>query len=173
MKGLYFFIMLSVAVNCAWSDIYKSVDAHGNVQFSDIPSKGAVRIELPESQSFTPRVSTEAEPEELPTKHIRKNYTKVSIVQPFNEETIRVIDATVQVKVAVEPELQKSDRIELVYDGVSVGKPQGTLTFTLGNVYRGAHTIQVNVLNPQDEVVGTSKPVRFFMQTPRVNNLPR
>ena len=47
MKTLYLFLILLGASSYALGDVYKYIDEHGNVTYSNTPSKGAKKVDLP------------------------------------------------------------------------------------------------------------------------------
>lgn len=47
MKIKYLFFALLAANSLAYGDVYKSVDENGNVTYSNSPSKGAKKVDLP------------------------------------------------------------------------------------------------------------------------------
>jgi hypothetical protein len=105
---------------------------------------------------------------ESPSDDKQQKYTKIAIVQPLNEATIRTNDGSFSVVVALEPNLSPEDKLQLLFDGSPLGEAQTNMHFELSGIYRGSHTITVQIVNANSEVVLTSDPITIFMQRPRV-----
>lgn len=162
-------ILLLLLVNPLYCAVYKWTDSSGDVHFSDKPHPGAEKIDLPEVQTFSapPVEKNTGVPSSSPDiKDV--NYKKISIIQPADQATIRNNQGMVSVIVQIEPELQVGDKLQLIYDGTAVGEPQKQPLFSLKDVYRGSHTISVQVLDKKGKVLGTSQTVTFFMHQARV-----
>ncbi|RPI45793.1 MAG: hypothetical protein EHM59_09180 [Betaproteobacteria bacterium] len=91
-------------------------------------------------------------------------YTSISIVAPTDEETVHDNSGTVNVRIAVEPALQRGrgDRVRLSLDG----SPLATLesdTFTLTDVDRGAHVLSAAVIDAEGREIVVSPGVTFHM----------
>lgn len=159
-------LLLSLSVH---AQIYKWTDSQGNVHFSDKPHQGAVKIELPEVQTFTPPAIPESKPLTNDSEdHSTDFYKTIQIVQPESEATIRNNQGLVSVLVDLQPNLRVGDSLQLIYDGNPLGKPQTAVAFTLNNVYRGAHTVAVQLLDSNGKLISKTEPVTFYMHRPRV-----
>lgn len=171
-------IIVMLIILPARAEVYRWTDSSGNVHFSDQPHKGAKPVELPPVQTYSP-------PEPTPEKkadagkpdddeNLSPSYKSVSIVQPAPQSTIRNSQGLVPVVVEFEPKLRKNDKVQLIYDGKPMGEPQNKPFFTLTNVFRGSHTISVQVFSDEGVMINESEPVTFFMHQPRVNmgNVP-
>ncbi len=161
------------------AQIYRWVDSSGQVHFSDQPRKGAEKVDLPPVQTYSPPETkdnnNEAKKEDSDKEDESTSASySIKIVQPVAESTLRNNQGLVPVVVELDPQLRETDEIQLVYDGKPMGKPQNTPTFTLTNVYRGSHTVAVQVLSEDGTVINESEPVTFFMHRPRINmgNVP-
>jgi len=143
---------------------YKTVDAEGNIIFSDVPSYGAEVIEIEEAQTISiPDVNrpkyrpvTKLKPDEI-------EYTKLVITSPENDVTIRSNEGNVSINVEVEPKIFEDDLLVLFVDGkeVSSGK---SLQFSLSNLDRGTHTVNVAVKNKADEFLKHSGKLVFHLR---------
>jgi hypothetical protein len=171
LKGFCFLNLLFV-INLVYADIYKWVDSSGGVHYSDTPEQGAQRIELPGIQSFSPADPANSKSDENQTVeglNAEKYYKSLSIVQPTDQATIRNNQGSVLVNADIEPALKPENLLQIIFDGNPWGKPQPNLSFGFNNINRGTHTIAVQVLDKNGNMLLTSKPVQFFMQRPRVN----
>lgn len=165
-------LSLMLILSTAFADIYKWVDSRGVVHFSDTPHSGATKIELPEAQSYSPPAQSEA-----PLEHLSPNsehpsnehaYSKIQITQPDNEATIRNNQGSIAVTVQVEPDLFSEDKLQLIFDGSPLGEPQTNTLFQLSGIYRGAHTLGVQIVDASGSVLDTSDPITIYMFRPRV-----
>jgi len=135
---------------------YKTFDAEGNIIFSDVPSVGAETIELQEAQMIdtpeairTYRPTTKLEPQ-------KKEYSKLVILSPENDVTIRNNQGNISIAVEVKPLLFGGDSLVLFMDGKETSS--GTsLQFSLSNVDRGTHTIAVAVKNEKGKFIKRSE----------------
>jgi len=170
MTRLVLVVSLMLCICVSFAQIYKWTDAQGNVHFTDTPHEGAEQVKIPESQTYTaPKLKSPtgvADNEDKDSKP--RTYTKVEITQPDNEATVRNNQGYVVVAVQLEPELTPGDNLQMVFDGSPLGEPQPELTFQLNGIYRGTHTIAIQVLNPSGEALATSNSVTFHMHRPRV-----
>lgn len=166
--------MLCLSAQTSMATIYQWYDNNGNVHFSDTPHKGAKEINLPTVQTFDPsKTINKQEKVVKPVEAEAPNYKSVTITQPENESTIPNLEGNVNIAIEVLPKLFEGDSIQLVLDGKPVGKPQKNSAFSLTNVFRGAHTASVKVLNKDLEEVTSSAPVKFYVRRPIIKqNLP-
>ncbi len=160
---------LCLLVNPLQADIYKWVDDNGSVHFSDKPRPGAETITLPPTQTYSPPKATEPLPP-VPeiTPQTTATYTKLMIVQPQDQETLRSNQGILSVISRVEPELNTGDKLQLIYDGSPVGPPQTEPAFTLKQVYRGSHTLQLQIVNEAGAVIASSDTITIFMHHTRI-----
>jgi uncharacterized protein DUF4124 len=136
--------------------VYKSRDAEGNIIFSDVPSEGAEAIEVEKTQNldipmpkrFGDRPTTKLSPEEI-------TYTRLEIVSPENNATIRNNAGIVDISVEMQPVLDEKHIVAFLLDGqeVSSGK---SLQLSLQELDRGTHSVSVVVKNEQNKVLKRS-----------------
>ncbi|CEG56714.1 DUF4124 domain-containing protein [Legionella fallonii] len=166
--GIFFLV-----VSCASSaQVYTWTDSQGVVHFSDTPHQGAEKIDIPDSQTYSPPTPTPKQ-EIAPATHDNiddngHSYTKVAIREPSNQATIRNPQGYTVVSVEVEPQLADGDKLQLIYDGSPLGDPQPNTVFELNGMYRGSHTIAIQVVNANGKVLITSDTITIYMQQPRV-----
>lgn len=185
MRSLFVLIVataiLGLAIDSqAASRIYKSVDAEGNVVFTDIPPKEgesgeAVSVETP--NTFQPaepenREQWIVEPTEEDSEPESFNYSSLNITTPANDEAIRENAGNVNVVIDVTPELRTGHQLRVLMDG----KPEqaGTKSvYMLPNVDRGTHTLTAEVIDDTGKVLITSNPVTFTLQRVAAARQPR
>ncbi|KTD34178.1 hypothetical protein Lmor_1575 [Legionella moravica] len=173
MKKLLLAVSCMVLICASYAQIYKWTDSQGVVHFSDRPHPGSEQLKIPDTQSYTPPVKpsggdTQNQDKNDTTTSEEHKYTKIGIIQPLNEATIRNNQGYVVVAVELEPTLAQGDSVQIIFDGAPMGEPQQNLLFQLNGIYRGKHTLAVQVINSEGEVLLTSDTITIFMHRPRV-----
>lgn len=178
LKRLITASLALLATGAVFAQAYKWVDADGVVHFSDRPHPGAERIYLPQSRT-TPRptntppaassrtnaasaAASSASTTDAAEPETPFSYESITIASPGEEETLWNIEGVLSVTVTVQPALQDGHRLRAYFDG----RPQdvsGT-SFQLQEVWRGAHNLQVEVLDQTGQLMIRSLPNRFYVQ---------
>ncbi|HHT0591596.1 TPA: DUF4124 domain-containing protein [Legionella anisa] len=182
MSKFFAFISLMI-VFCVAShatQIYKWTDSQGNVHFSDTPRKGAETVIIPETQSFSsPTPSTTQTPaqkhepiDQDDTVKLKHSYTKIAITDPESGATIRNNQGFVAVTAQVEPDLRPGDKLQLIYDSRTLGKPQVNPVFEIKGMNRGTHNLSVQIVDADGNVLDTSDPITIYVFRPRVGMVP-
>jgi hypothetical protein len=147
------------------------VDANGTVHFSDRPVPGARQVELAGAQGFGTQAPARIAPAGgQASQTVGAPYQAVEIVTPADQETLWNIGATLPVQVRFQPALQPGHRYDLVLDGQRRNVDPTGLRVTLPDVFRGAHTLQVVVLDSAGTELMRSPPRTFFVQQTSVAN---
>ena len=147
---------------------YKWVDEDGVVHFSDVPVEGAEVVNLSEYSRPTGARIAPTRPENrntsndaaIPTLAFR--YESISVTVPGDEETLWNIAGTLNVTVSVNPPLQGGHQIRVYFDGES--RMVGSASFTIEEVYRGVHNLQVEVIDSTGKLKIRSVTNRFYVQ---------
>ena len=160
----YLLILLAVT---ARAEVYKSVDANGEVIYSDVPSVGAKRVQMPELPTYTPApLPVVASPApDATTQAVADTYSAFSLTSPGNEETIRGTAGMVKVSVALDPALraEKGDRIQYLLDNRPHGEPVDRLSTSFDNVDRGTHTVSAAVVDDSGKPIIKTSPVTIYI----------
>jgi hypothetical protein len=170
LKRLLFgFAALAIA-GAALGQAYKWVDEDGVVHYSDRPHAGAEEIQLPSNNSRTrttytppPRTPvTSTTQADEPEEEEAFSYETVTIASPAAEETLWNIEGILNVTVNLSPGLAQGHRVRVYFDGT----PQlvSGLNFQIPEVYRGAHNVQVEILDQTGKLMIRSLPNRFYVQ---------
>lgn len=138
------------------AEVYKVMDADGNVTFTDNPPANdptTEAVDLPEinTQPALPVPARGKAKEEE-----QQGYQEITIVSPAHDSTIPPGHQEVGVSVSLTPELQPGHQIQLIFNGQPYGSPTPTTSFSILSLIRGEHSIQVQVLDSELNVVGTS-----------------
>ena len=154
------------------AEIYKIVDADGNIVFTDIPPNDSKEtVQLTDPNNFTPITPTTPDSPnralhtnaEDPTPAL-KHYESVIITQPIQDEAVRENSGNITVQVSAYPTLDRprGHIFELHLDTVVIARNQNGV-FKLENVDRGTHTLKALIMNNADAVIATSADQTFHM----------
>ena len=154
---------LAVLCTTVSADVYRSVDAEGNVTYSDQPHEGAEKLDV-KPPTIIPSTPNQIKSAADKTAKQAVPYTTVEIVAPANEETLRNVQS-VSVSGQLIPGLQTAfgHRVQILFDGSPIREPGTALRATLNEVERGAHTLQLVVLDRQGTAVARSPVSQFFL----------
>ena len=160
------FCVLAAAAATA-QEAYRWVDEDGVVHYSDRPREGAETIILPKPNVATtrrvPRPAEQTQPDkESAGERETTRYTSIKVVSPAAEETLWNIEGVLNVSVALQPALQPGHQVRAYFDGEM--QPVSGTSFQLQEVWRGAHNIQVEVVDATGKVMIRSQPSRFYVQ---------
>ena len=164
------------------TQLYKSVDADGNIVYSDTPTPGAEQLTPPpistvDSLPKPETAETEAKPGEETAEDAAKKpptkYTKFSIVSPRNDDTIWDNTGAVPVSLLLEPPLdtENGHSIWVYVDGKAVVRKSHNLLKPLSGIDRGAHTIRAEVRDANRKTLRRSANVTVHMK--RTSVIPR
>lgn len=147
------------------AEIYKGVDAEGNVIFTDkeIPNAEKIPMRLPTVIKMPkPEVVEQATEDNSSSV----NYRTFKILQPQNNATLRENTGNVSVSLELTPNLNTTagHRVSIVVDGKVVTKGTTALTVQLPNIDRGSHTLKARVIDKNNKTVITSNTVTFHMK---------
>lgn len=169
MKPVLFAISTSLCTGALAAPVYKSIDEHGNVVYTDEPGSNGKPVDLPALSTYpapdpksmklgTPADDSHDEPGNA-------GYNSLMVTQPGQEATVRDNTGTVEVQAALTPALNEAagHRFRLYLDGKAVGEPLSVPKATIENVDRGAHEVQVVVTDAAGNVLKSSESVRFYL----------
>lgn len=162
--------ILSVTVGAATKKIHVWRDKDGVLVFSDTPNPNpntpSKEITLNDDVITIKTENTDIF-NRPPAKPKAITY-KIEITTPTHEETVRDNTGSVHVTSRVMPSFKSGHKVKLLMDGKLVEKPQASSVFALRNVDRGAHTVQVVLLNDKGKQIAASESVTFFMHRAKV-----
>jgi hypothetical protein len=171
---------LAVSVPAGADPTYRWVDEDGVVHYSDRPQEGAEQIDLRPlpgisnpsrdllSQLTRSDSGTEAESTSDDASY---EYESLEITSPVPEQTVWNIATVLQVDLAVRPSLAPGHQFRVLFDGNPV--EGGTTTqpsLSISEVYRGAHTIQAQIVDTNGATVIQTDPFTFYVQQTTVRN---
>lgn len=154
-----------LAAASAHADAYTWTDKDGIVHYSDRPNPSAKRIDLLESGAARPRPTT---PRRLDTNRDENaaaagfSYQKLEISSPAAEETLWNIKAVLNVSLTLSPTLRPGHQVRVYFDGKE--QTASSTNFRLQEVHRGAHNLQVEIVDETGKLMIRSQPSRFYVQ---------
>ena len=163
------FIVLLLCAGVASAQTYRWVDEDGVVHYSDRPVEGAEEVAIDYIRPSTaPGRSPAYQRRDRPTEDAaaeeldRPLYQSLEIGSPAEEETVWNNQGQLIVSLALQPGLQPGHRVRVYLDGTPTDA--SSTSVRLENVYRGAHTLQAEVLDSNGNMVMRSEARRFFVQ---------
>ncbi|MCR9260029.1 MAG: DUF4124 domain-containing protein [Pseudomonadaceae bacterium] len=189
-RHLLLALLLVIAAGLTWapsaySAIYKTTDADGNVVFTDVPPKDdAKSFELTEGNTYRPETPVPAIPapvdvdetqetEESAEEAPRAGYDKIAITAPADDEALRENTGNISVSVSMDPALDTSSghRIQVLVDGQVAGEAPSA-TVSLQNIDRGTHSLVAQVVDANNNVLASSSAVVVHLQRYSILNAP-
>lgn len=157
MRNMLVLIMLLAQV--ATADVYKTVDKHGNVKYTDKPkTENAEKIELRE-------VNTVPGAQPLPQSVPVESYTpqqaalnyKIGIISPRSDVTIPVGQRDLAIAVNLTPQLAQGHLLVYFMNGELLEETTMN-NIIVKDVPRGTHTLVVEAIDENGQSLGTSSP---------------
>jgi hypothetical protein len=161
-------------------DVYRWTDANGQTHYSDRPRAGAERITVvadpPASGTggMAPDdAGSPADEADTPDFTRYRSLTITSPAQEQQEQTLWNIEGQLDVAAAVDPALQPGHSLRFILDGRTVTAEPGSTRARFPEVFRGEHSLQVEVVDPAGNTLVASPTRRFFVrQTALPNPVP-
>ena len=172
-------LIWTVASSAQASTIYSWTDENGVVHFTDQPqtpdatayplSVTEVSGNIEQTADTIAAQTTDIAVVEEPAKTI----TTVSLVSPMHEQTIRNNEGIINIHAVTNSKLNNQTQAQLVLDGVVKGDPQTELTWTLDNVDRGSHQLQIQLVKG-GKVIASSDSITVYLHRATVKaNKPK
>lgn len=160
MRILLLIIYFCLSSPVLAKDVYRTVDEHGNVVFSDVPVEGAEKIRVDEIQTIAPGEVPKFE--YTPPPEVVDTYSRLEIVSPENDSVIQSDVGNVTVSAVLDPalNLRAGHYLVLYLDGkeaASGTSPQ----FILSEMERGTHTLNLAVVDQSGSQMISSPAVSF------------
>lgn len=169
-------VLLAFSSMGAADQLYKWVDAQGNVHYSDKPQPGAnaKKLKLPPPTTYNAPVplaptGSDAPADQAADESGRQPYTVFEIATPQPNSTLWNV-SSVNVTLNISPGLQAGDHVTITLDGKVQG-PLTTTAATFDGLERGEHSVSAN-LQQTDGSVMIAKPVTFYIQQTSIKRPP-
>lgn len=98
-----------------------------------------------------------------PSTEADSPYLSARILFPGQDEALRSNGGEVWVEARVAPALRPQHRVQLLLDGAATGPPQVASRFRLIDLHRGAHGLQLRVVDAAGEVLFVGQPSEFHL----------
>lgn len=157
------FIILLFISSSVIAQIYKWTDSHQVIHYSDQPHQNASIVNLPPLQIYKTATAWEKRKQKNKSIDKRLKYDFLTIVQPLDNQTIYSNAGQLIIFLVIKPTLARGHRIELILDGMPIGKPQIKPIFQLNSIDRGAHTLSVQIIDAFEKVLIRSKTIRVYV----------
>jgi hypothetical protein len=158
------------------AEIYESVDADGNVTYTDEPVENAKPVDLPPLSTVpAPKYDSGAARLTEPSPEAVGAYQSVTILSPAPDETLRENSGDVLVSVGTEPALNTAagHQFQFYLDGTPKGNPTESGQIQLEEMDRGAHDLEVAIVDTSGSELIRSSSRRFYLQRISVNSPAR
>ncbi len=159
----------------AHGQVYRHVDAQGNVTYSDEPMEGGEAIEVKPVTTVTlpkPQVVLETDKLREEVKREGAVYDSVAIVSPTNDQAFHSGSGDVEFRVTSSPALKQGHKYEVTLDGQPVGQTTSDV-IVVNNVFRGTHEARAHIVDENGVQVKTGDPVTFTVHRPSLRKAPR
>lgn len=143
--------------------IYVHTDKDGTLVFSDKPSEGSILVNLNQRHMTMPATDTSILDRLQGNDEANKPQYQIVLDQPDEKATIRDNSGEVFVSGHITPALKFGYRVRLKLDDNVLQKPHGKAVFTLRNIDRGEHKVQLELLDTQGNIISKSEPHTFYM----------
>ena len=154
--------------------VYRTVDEEGNVVFTDVPPKNdpaAARVEVSPVNTASLGTVASAQPEENAEEVDSFAYELAEVVSPRDDEAVRGNVGDVQVDINIYPALQGEHEVRVVLDGMAVQGGRET-SYLLDNVDRGTHTLRVEIIDADGNMLFAGRPSTFHLQRYAIPTAP-
>lgn len=161
----YLFTLLFTAF-VAQAQVYRTVDAYGNIIFSDVEEDSSEKVIIDIAPSYTaPKISPIEAVEEKVEATIAIPKYKLSVSSPQQNETFQNPE-NIAVTATISPELNvaRDDKLIFKLDGKQIGSAQLPLNTVLTGVERGSHILLVSVVDKSGKVLKSSQSILFHVQ---------
>jgi hypothetical protein len=149
--------------------IYVSHDEDGLLVFSDRPSPEAEEVRLRPKSAIYPLMNIDTSLFDIRPTGLNNDF-QVVITQPKNNATLRDNTGSVNITATVKPIIKEGFSIQLYLDGKTHNNPQSHTIFSLKNIDRGEHQIQIALIDKKGKVIATSSLTTFYMHRAIVNS---
>jgi hypothetical protein len=147
----------------AAAPVYERVGVDGEKSFSDHPAGDATELWVAPVQTYeAPVISSSVFETSRPIQESHGAYTAFEILSPAPGATFRNNGGSIPFELALSPELRPNDEIRFFMDGTEVVEGR-SISVTLDNVDRGAHTVYAEVVDEQGQRLVRSDPVSFHL----------
>ena len=146
------------------AEAYTWTDEDGIIHYSDRPNPKAKIIILDRSPTgrASQRSNTATNSDDSAVEPDLFGYESLDVTSPTAEETLWNIEAQLDVTLSLSPALRPGHQVRVYLDGES--QIVNSTNFTLPEVHRGVHNLQVEVIDETGKLMIRNQPIRFYVQ---------
>lgn len=176
ITNLFIALILSLVSYNLFAAIYQQTNANGTVTYSDIPlNSSAKQVDMSSGNKIT---STATNPNTAPTKPniapalptTSTQYTLFNIASPADQASIQN-QVTIPVTIAIKPDLQPGDKIQLYLDGKAKGAAAASTQFQLSEIDRGTHQLSAAIINSNQQIIKQTNTITFYNHRASINSI--
>jgi hypothetical protein len=167
-----FVTALAIVSSPVTAEVYRNVDAYGNVTFSDEPSDGAETVKVKPVTTITlPKPQAVQETSKLREEVKREGsvYKGVSFTYPEDNQAFHSGNGDIQFTMQSTPGLRPGHKYEVTLDGQPVGQTTSG-SVMVSNVFRGTHKAQVHIIDRNGVQIKNGPAIHFTVHRPSVAN---
>ena len=165
-------LLLCLLPGLSAAEVYRWTDKDGVVHYTDKPpTRDAKPAQLPPLQTISGGMGAGAAGfGSSPAQNVQAGAAPafgLSIISPRGEETLRDASREVTVSVALRQPLPEGGGLIYYLDGNAQNVPAiQSLSYTMGEVERGAHVLSVAAVDGAGKEIGRSPPVIVHLKPP-------
>ncbi len=160
-------MILVLASTFTEADVYRWVDAQGNVEYSDQPREGAEKIEVREPATISmPKLSDIPATQSAEPVTVTDLYNTLAITFPQDNSAFHSGNGELTVLMEVNPPLYPNHSLRISMDGAIAGTTKANF-LKLTNVDRGTHVLKLDIID-NSSVVKDGPSVTFTIHRPTV-----
>ena len=178
MRLAWLLLSLTLPLQAAQT-VYRWVDAQGVIHFSDQPQPGAqsetLQMTTPPLGTPTPAAPVQTnQPTQAAQSSPPETAYTLELTSPKDQETLWNNEGQIPLKARVLPFTPKQGfQIKVLLDGQQTSTLTNQLPVSLSNVERGAHQIQLQLLDKDGKVLASSSSITVYLHKASVLNRAR
>jgi hypothetical protein len=166
-------LMLAVVTPAGATDIYKTIDANGQIIYTDRPPTPDAKpislrelsvVEAPAYSQPRRESPDSAQDDQMSMNELRFMYRDFKLVSPAPEQNFWGTGQVATIAWDAGAPLQQGMSVVYFVNGQAVSDPTTASTFSTEPMDRGEHTARVDLLGPNEQVIASAGPVTFFVK---------
>lgn len=163
-------MLLMASLLATAQPIYKTVDDEGHVSYSDKPPRGnqpPESPELPPVNSVPEQAVPSGRPSDSEADATPQLQYSIEIVAPQPDSSVPPGQRDLPISVDLQPVLLPEHTLVYYLDDEPVAEIRST-QHIVREIYRGTHSVRVEVLDARGRVLGATNPVTIHVHRPSV-----
>ena len=161
-------VPLIYIVQASAGNVFKTVDEHGNVTYTDQPPANGKATKVQLGPVNTQKAVVPPAPPEPPEKSEDESeevdYSSARITQPAENTTVPPGQLDVVVQIGLKPQLQAGHLVRLYHNDRRQGGATSTTTYSLTNLIRGEHQVRAEIIGSNGKIKARTQTVTFFVK---------